>query len=237
MTADEERLADQASAFADELTAIVNGTITTGAAVTSAIVPLDDRLTATVAPGAAEDAPGPPLRPMVPLSLSEDPDEREKAPLWFKVTFRMVLDPEKTYAAVHTSQFGLIVDPRTQRPAFRIEYDRRKDRVPPAHVQIHGASPELAYAYGLLGRTPKPLMDLHFPVGSRRYRPTVEDAIEFLEVSDLLPAIRPGWQDVLADSRSRWEEIQLRAAVRRDPETAASALRDEGFQVTRPASA
>ena len=65
---------------------------------------------------------------------------------------------------------------------------------------------------------------LHFPAGGRRFRLTLEDVIEFL-VAARLASGRQGWADVVAAEREEFYRIQLRAAVRRDPETARDVLR------------
>ncbi len=102
---------------------------------------------------------------------------------------------------------------------------------PKAHVQVSGTSPALDQL-----RTKRPDMEahklgeLHFPVGGRRFRPTLEDVIEMLIVEGIADA-RPDWESVIAEHRKRWREIQLRAAVRRWPEWAAAALTDLGCQV------
>jgi hypothetical protein len=53
-----------------------------------------------------------------------------------------------------------------------------------------------------------PLDRLHFPVGGRRFRPILEDVIEFLIVERLARA-RDGWADVLSQERDRYYGIQL----------------------------
>lgn len=94
------RLDGQASDFADLLTGLLNATITTGCSVTSFTrrIPGRDRTVAIVAPGAAETAPDPPDA-LVPLSIAEDPELRNEAPLWINFAFRMVLDDERTYTS------------------------------------------------------------------------------------------------------------------------------------------
>jgi hypothetical protein len=66
---------------------------------------------------------------------------------------------------------------------------------------------------------------LHFPTGGRRYRPALEDVIEFLIVEGLADG-QAGWRDVLNEERDAYWRIQLRAAIRRDPWTALAALRE-----------
>jgi hypothetical protein len=69
------------------------------------------------------------------------------------------------------------------------------------------------------------LSRLHLPVGGRRYRPTLEDVIEFL-VTEKLAEPRDGWRAVVDAQRCHWETIQLKAAVRRNPQAAAEVLRE-----------
>ncbi len=65
-------------------------------------------------------------------------------------------------------------------------------------------------------------------MGSRRYRPTLEDFIEFLILEGLTEA-RAGWREVLDAGRDAYRRVQLRAAIRRDPLTALGAIRDPLF--------
>ena len=85
---------------------------------------------------------------------------------------------------------------------------------------------------GLFAWRAKKLPDFHFPVG-RRYRPSIEDVIEFLIVEGLAPA-KDGWQEAMAETREELRLVQLRSVVRRDPEVAAEELRRRGFTVTPP---
>ncbi|GAA0258700.1 hypothetical protein [Cryptosporangium japonicum] len=93
-------------------------------------------------------------------------------------------------------------------------------------MQVDGQSADLLEYTALLGRK-RDLPKLHFPVGGRRFRPTVEDVIEFLVVEKLVEA-SDGWQDVVEASRADFQRRQLRAAIRRFPDVAAEALRDFG---------
>ncbi len=72
-------------------------------------------------------------------------------------------------------------------------------------------------------------------MGGRRYRPSVEDVIEFLVVEGLVEA-HDGWQDAVKVERDEFHQIQLRAAVRRAPEPAAEQLSAMGWTVQPPAA-
>jgi hypothetical protein len=84
------------------------------------------------------------------------------------------------------------------------------------------------------GQQPRPLDKFHIPVGGRRYRPSLEDFIEFLHAERLLPTLREGWRELLAETRGDWLRRQLRAAVRNDPDSAAEQLTAMGWNVGPP---
>lgn len=95
---------------------------------------------------------------------------------------------------------------------------------PAAHVQVNGHSPALDELCQR-AEVRKELKDLHLPVGGRRFRPTLEDLIEFLIIEGFAEA-RSDWRRVLERPRRAWEERQLRAAVRRHPGAARRELDD-----------
>jgi hypothetical protein len=68
---------------------------------------------------------------------------------------------------------------------------------------------------------------LHLPVGGRRFRPTLEDLIEFL-ITERLVKGNEGWQKPLAASRNQFQVNQMRALIRRFPTEAAAAVREFG---------
>jgi len=131
-------------------------------------------------------------------------------------------------------------------PAVRIEFERGGGYEPEyesrgrhtrsaAHVQIHGTSNELYYIQHRLGLTRiRNLESFHFPVGGRRFRPSLEDFIEFLESEKLIPEIGSEARGILNKHRKIWLEIQLKAAIANSPETAANKLREMGYVVQNP---
>jgi hypothetical protein len=110
----------------------------------------------------------------------------------------------------------------------RYDYERdNADDYPSAHLQVCATSEaweEVTRSYGAKGRE---LEQLHHPVGGRRYRPTLEDLIEFL-VTGQLAEKRRGWEKHIQRGRAGFENRQLMAAVRRNPGAAIAILRDEG---------
>jgi hypothetical protein len=224
-------LAEEAKSFATRIERLLNGTVTSDAAVTVLTSAPD---VAIVVAGLASTVPEA-NRTYVPLSTSSSATTREEAKLWLKAFFSVRLDDEGEHLAVAKSGFGLCVNRSNGLCPIRLEYDRDKTAKAPAHVQIHGESAGLGWAFAAAGAPMKRLEDLHIPVGHRRFRPTLEDFIEFLHQEGLLTDLHSGWRAVRETSRGDWEGRQLRAAVRRNPEPAAEQLRGQGWTVEPPA--
>jgi hypothetical protein len=147
---------------------------------------------------------------------------RRKPRCWLDVGYRLQLDDPGQYLTVVASFFGIYANDDDKSCLCHFDYEREKpDEYPEAHLQVFGESAALA-AWGGHARTQQ-LDRLHFPVGGRRFRPILEDVIEFL-VTEKLADERAGWKDVIDRERREWERIQLRAAIRRDPETARKAV-------------
>lgn len=216
-------LLGQAKSFAAALRMMLEGSVTH-----SADIQVEDIVGAPS--GEALRVEPPHREQCVPLATAQ---EREVG-LFLKLSFTVRLDDEGLYMAVESSQFGLCIDEKTGRCAIRIEYERAKERKRPAHLHIDGHSDAFGFAYGRLNRKVKPLQTMHMPLGHRRYRPSLEEFILFLDEEQLLPDCQPGWTHVIEDHRSQYERRQLRAAVRRDQQPAAEQLEREGWTVTPP---
>src|SRR5262249_17739627 len=104
---------------------------------------------------------------------------------------------------------------------------------PLAHLQVVGETEHLTALTERVGIAPRSLDRFHFPVGGKRYRPALEELIEFL-VREQIARCHPQWETVVADQREHWERIQLRAVVQRDPETAADELGRMGYAIKPP---
>ncbi len=170
----------------------------------------------------------------IPLRRSCDSDQR---PLMLKIEFRVSLDDAKEFLAVQHSTFGLWVRPvpsRKGRPVFRVEYDRDAYNKPPSHVHLHAESLEFGWIYGTAGLAPPRLSEVHFPVGGRRFRPTVEEFLTFLNREKIYVDWRSGWRAVVDSSFAEWEWNQARATVREHTDAAIEQLRSMGYRVTSP---
>jgi hypothetical protein len=145
---------------------------------------------------------------------------------WLDVGYRLCLDDSGEHLAVNASAFSIYAADDDKTCLCRFDYERGKREYPEAHLQVYGTSDALASWPGA-PRT-RQLDRLHFPVGGRRYRPTLEDVVEFL-ITEGLADGRGGWEAVLRAEREAFQRIQLSAAVRRDPETAQETLRHLGL--------
>ncbi len=83
--------------------------------------------------------------------------------------------------------------------------------------------------------SPYSMESLHLPVGGDRFRPCLEDVIEFLVVECRFDSTA-GWRAAVQAGRERWRRTQTRTVVRDSPGEAAAALRALGYTVAVPGS-
>jgi hypothetical protein len=140
----------------------------------------------------------------------------------------MRADQEGQYLMVKSSFMGLFLDPSLEEALLHYDYERDKqDGYPEAHLQVVATSESWEELARRAGHEARPLERLHLPVGGRRYRPTLEELIDFLITEDLADG-HPGWTDHVERGKTDFYQKQLRAAIRRDPATALDILRQEG---------
>ncbi len=173
------------------------------------------------------------------LPLVRPNDDSQSPRLFLRAQYRVEMDDTNAHLQVITSTVGLLVDvtggQRDPRPLLRVEYDRRRSKPgrPAAHVHLHANSPELAWIYGSSGQPAPDLHALHFPVGGRRFRPTLEDFLLFLDRERIFTNWKPGWRAQVIASLAEWDRSQARTTVRRYPDEAIRQLEDLGYVVTR----
>ena len=229
-------LARQAAEFAEQLNTIVNGTISNH--IKFNVNPIGDGSRVVIQPERFGFKDG----NMIPIESDLAPGE--PIWLWLKVFFQANLSSNGGYLTIQTSAFSLVIDHDTGNPALRVEFERdrgsepteisdRKHSRSAAHVQIHGVSEELSYIQGRHKKEMRRLEDYHFPVGGRRFRPTLEDFIEFIYIEKLVRRLHPNWREILMTTRIEWEEKQLRAAVYSNPQVAISKLNEMGYLVQK----
>jgi hypothetical protein len=152
-----------------------------------------------------------------------------------KLSVACQMDSAGQYLAVEESSFNLLsVLDRT--PVFRVHYRREAASRPTAHVHFHGHRGALSHLLSQAGHEfPHDISSLHVPVGGSRYRPCLEDFIEFL-ICECKFDSQDGWRAHVQAGRERWRRRQAAAAVRDVPEEAARVLRELGYTVDAPDS-
>jgi hypothetical protein len=176
-------LRGEADALAGELSELLNHTVTDGIRITA----ITDKLgrQARVGYGCKPNDLG--GFDMIPLTISRQPPR-----LYLGMLFKIAPDDAGRYPMVHSSVMFLSPD---DDPAGRVllhyDYERGKDDYPEAHLQVCASSPAWQEATSRYGPRGRPLERLHLPVGGRRFRPIVEDMIEFL-ITEKLATGRPG---------------------------------------------
>lgn len=146
---------------------------------------------------------------------------------------RFCLDSTGTYLAVEQSVLKLTASiDRT--PVLRYDYDRLARSKPSSHIQVHAHRGAISHVLSQTGH-PKPhaLESLHFPTGGARFRPCLEDLLEFL-IRDCKFAANEGWNEAVKKGRERWRRLQARSIVRAVPSEAADVLIELGYAVTPP---
>ncbi len=199
-----------ARAFADSITRVLNLTVTDGLRL-SAVIP---RTKGLVFVGHRLTKHQLVVDEAFPLLRGEAP------PLFLSVFFKLQLDSEGRDLTVRSSSFGVYESSDMSAGAlFRYEYERDKaDGFPEAHLHVRGD--------WTIGNVPAP--KLHLPLGDRRFRPCLEDLVQFLIVEGGAAPRSGEWHSVLETSRQAFYEQQLRALIRRNPTLARSVLDEFG---------
>lgn len=169
-----------------------------------------------------------PLGETIPFTTS-----RSQAPIHLDLLHTLDLDHSGEFLTTSRSTYTIRAeDAETSIVTF--DFVRKPPNpYPEAHIHLHGPSEALQRMLDSCGLAERKPADLHIPVGGRRFRPCLEDIIEFCILEELVTP-REGWQDAVERGRQEYHEQQLRAAVRRFPAQAAEALTNEGWQVTKP---
>lgn len=213
----------QAAKFADELTDLLNKTVCHGVRLTAVISD-----PSRVVVGYKITSRDLVVKQGMPLCLG-----RGAPTAYLNAFFRLDMDHEGRYLRVLVSVLGLYEDPELDRALIHYDYEREKgDGYPEAHLHVC-ARPESWDTICARSRGDNRSFDrLHLPVGGRRYRPTLEDLLEFV-ITEKIAQPRPGAMQEITKSRRAFERRQLRAAVRRDPQAALDILTEMG-QLDQP---
>lgn len=215
-------LVQESHRFKDNLTNLLNATICDGIRL-SCIVFESDGYTVLGYEISRYDVRGEAL----PIKLNRDPT------FFLGLSINLRPDPQREHLMVFSSAMILGTGPVITNANMLLHYDYERDKsdgYPEAHLQICATSPAWEEAAIRPNCDARPLSKRHLPVGGRRFRPTLEDIIEFLVVEQFADA-RPGWKEALDSSRDEFREKQLRAAIRRYPNVALAQLKADGHLV------
>lgn len=169
------------------------------------------------------------------------PPEQKPLPLYaggqqlasIKVSLACQMDSVGRYLAVEESTFNLLAA-LDRTPVLRIHYYRSPRGKPSAHLHVHGHRGALSHLLSQAGHEhPHDMSSLHIPVGGSRFRPCLEDFIQFLICECKFDA-QPDWQQHVEAGRERWRCRQAAAVVRDVPEEAVRVLRELGYTVEAP---
>ncbi|MCX5365901.1 hypothetical protein OG864_45205 [Streptomyces sp. NBC_00124] len=206
-----DRLREQTTRFTKEIQTLLNCTIASHVQIKAVALPVGDDRLFMLGHLMAKDrltARRFRLKPRAP-----------KAELWMDVSFQLRLDAEREHLMVDKSFFGLFGAEDAKQGLFHYDYERDKaDGYPDAHLQVYAESELFATLNDPKADRARSLSKLHFPVGGKRFRPCLEDIIEFLIVERLVEA-RDGYEKVIETGREGFRKNQLMAAMRRDPAT------------------
>ena len=142
-----------------------------------------------------------------PISISHS---RRDPVVYLYLMHSYELDPEGVYLTMTSSTMSLYTSPDMgdDQLIVGIDYARSSpNQYPGAHLHVAGTRDDLDSVYLGDDRKTRKLRDLHLPVGGKRFRPTLEDLIEFM-VTEEMVVPRPNWRATLNDHRAKWETIQ-----------------------------
>lgn len=152
---------------------------------------------------------------------------------WLRVDYLCRLDSAGQFLAIDNSKIWIVAEvDRT--PIFRFEYLYDAAWVPHSHIQVHAERGALSHLLSRTGhRKPHSLTALHLPTGGARFRPGLEDVVQFL-ITDCRFDSLPNWRTAVLRERAEWRAVQTRTVVRAWPEEAAKRLAEMGYLVTPP---
>lgn len=206
-----DKLLNQTIRFTKEIQALLNGTIASHVQIKAVALQVgDDRLFML---GHLLD------KRLLTAERFQLKPRAPKVELWMDVSFQLRLDIEREHLMVHKSFVGVFGSKDAKHGLFHYDYERDKaDGYPDAHLQVEASSGFFESLNDPKTDTGRSLAALHFPVGGKRFRPCLEDVIEFLAVERIVQA-RDGYEKILETGREQFRKKQLLAAMRRDPAT------------------
>ncbi len=156
-----------------------------------------------------------------------------------QLSYLLEIHADSGFLRVVNSTFKLYLNGRN-RPLLTADFrDEHAKTVPVSHLNFHIADPELEAAIKATGRRGRRRREkreansgeLHFPTGGRRFRPALEDLLEFA-LHELGVDVLDGAATAIGEHRQVWRRRQLAAAVSDDPFVAKAELERMGYHVS-----
>ena len=219
--------------FLSILNSLVHGSVDTDRLFVSESLKRETQASISIAPRVSD-----PFSQWIPLLRVAD----DRPLMFLQARYNVELDQTGKYLQVGSSGFHLLTKVQARklsRPIVRVEYDRTRRGLgrAAAHLHVHAHSPELAWVYGSNRQDAADLHKLHFPVGGRFFRPTLEDFLLFLDREKIFNNWKPGWRSAISASLEAWNLIQAAAAVRRHEDVAIATLEQLGHSIGRRSGA
>lgn len=217
----------QAKVFADDLSDLLNGTVTNGPRLT--VLFPRGKNTANIGYRTSRRSA---MSELIPIGVSGPPR------VWLSLVFTVSLDGDGDFLMITQSAMGLFTAPTREDDALIVSVDYARhpgNKYPGSHLHVGGHRDDLDVLYGGDARKARKLRDLHLPVGGKRFRPTLEDLVEFMVLEEMVEP-RDGWEAKVKEHRDIWELRQTKAAVRNHQAAAAEVLRSKGWKVEPPAA-
>jgi hypothetical protein len=212
-------LAEQVHAFAATLDSLVEKCLPRAPGIT--VTSFDDRFTIVPGDQHSEKKGG------VPLAVQGD------VLAYLRFNYLCRFDVTREFLAIDKSKVWIVaaVD---NTPIFRYEFLYEADRVPHSHIQVHGQRGALSHLLSKAGHpSPHDMAALHLPTGGARFRPNLEDVIQFLIVDCRFDSLST-WRQAVDRERAASRVIQTRSVVRAMADVAAGQLERMGYAVTPP---
>lgn len=182
-------------------------------------------------------------RPVEGFPLSVD-----KRPAFnLKVSYRCMWSSERRFLSVGECDFTVLFAGLTE-PLLRYHFVREPSGgLPSAHLHVHAHGDEVVAA--MLGGADKGrvrarladiqqggyprLESLHLPMGGPRFRPSIEDLLEILQLEFQIDVLGT-FDSAVLEGRRIYRQMQLMAAVADDPLATAAELERIGYVISAP---
>ena len=240
---DDPDLVERAEEFADSLTTTVRKVFGPGT----------PRFAATYVPKKKEK------RHLLVRTQTPKGEEAPPIPISIKGTRRLDLvvqlrcewDGQRDYLAIEDSRIAVRMTGASE-PLFRWEFLRqpKSDGVPSAHFHLHGHRDEIVFLLLTGGDGKRRTVErssqlieaqptipqvsaLHIPLGGARFRPCLEDILQFL-IEEFDVDSQPEAIEAICEGRRDWRRRQVATVVRDCPDEAVRLLKDLGYGITPP---